>query len=103
MKLFYENGLILTSVELRFKGKTRWIDSVAIDTGASLSILVVDKVDDIGIYFEPGDKLVSIVGIGGEEYCFSKKIDAIKLGDKSFSNVCIDFGNLNGFDINGFV
>ncbi|MBE3571012.1 MAG: aspartyl protease family protein [Bacillales bacterium] len=103
MKLLYENGLLLTSVKVVFQGKTKTIGNVVVDTGAAHSILNIDGVDSLGIYFEPGDKLVSSMGIGGEEYCFSKRIDAIYLDHKVFSDVFIDFGNLSGFDINGLI
>ena len=43
------------------------------------------------------------IGIGGEQYCFSKRIDLVKLGDKIFQIVEIDFGTLDGFDVNGLI
>ena len=79
MNLAYKNGLLFTSVEISFQGKTKIIDHVVIDTGAAHSIIVADEVSDIGIFFEPGDTLVNSVGIGGMEYSFSKRIDKVKL------------------------
>jgi hypothetical protein len=53
MKLRYENGLLLTSVKVVFQGKTKTIGNVVVDTGAAHSILDIDGVDSLGIYFEP--------------------------------------------------
>ncbi|WP_018394644.1 retropepsin-like aspartic protease [Bacillus sp. 37MA] len=103
MILFYDEGLLLTSIEIEFNGKRKIIDRVVVDTGAAHSIIVIDEVSDIGIYFEPGDHLVNSIGIGGEEFCFSKKISFVKLANKEFHHVDIDFGNLDGFPINGLV
>lgn len=103
MNLSYDNGLLFTSIEISFQGRTKTIDRVVIDTGAAHSIIVIDEVFDIGVYFEPGDTLVNSIGIGGEEYCFSKKIDQVRLGNKFFQNIAIDFGTLDGFDINGLI
>lgn len=103
MRLSFEDGLLLGTIDITFQGKTRTIDRVIIDTGASHSIIVADEASELGIYFEPGDKLVNSIGIGGEEYGFSKKVDRVNFGNKSFSSVEIDFGNLNGFDINGLI
>ncbi|MBE1553366.1 aspartyl protease family protein [Sporosarcina limicola] len=103
MNLSDESGLLFTSIEISFRGKTKTIDRVVVDTGAVHSIIVVDEVSDIGIFFEPGDTLVNRIGIGGEEYCFSKAIDMVSLRNKDFLNVDIDFGNLDGFNINGLI
>ena len=56
-----------------------------------LSILIQYK--RLGIYFENGDSLVRHYGIGGVEYSFMKKLDYVKIGEKTFPNVHIDFGH----------
>lgn len=35
MKFEYRNGLLFTSIQLSYKGKTKTIDNIVIDTGAS--------------------------------------------------------------------
>jgi hypothetical protein len=55
MKILYEDGLLLTPIGISFHGKTKILDRVVIDTSAVHSIIVIDEVSDIGIFFEPGD------------------------------------------------
>jgi hypothetical protein len=59
--------------------------------------------EDIGIYFENGDPLVSAYGIGGEEYSFRKPVDFIKLGANEITEMKLDFGNLDDWGINGLI
>ena len=44
---------------ISYKGKTKIIDKLVIDTGAAHTLISSDMVEDIGIYFENGDPLVS--------------------------------------------
>lgn len=48
MKLEYKNGLIFASIMISYNGRTKIIDNVVIDTGASESIIFPDIVDDLG-------------------------------------------------------
>jgi predicted aspartyl protease len=105
MKMEYRNGLLFTSIAITSKGKSKIIDHIVIDTGASESIISPDAVDDIGIYAEVGDKIISLSGVGGSVHnAFVKKIDEVKFGELSIKDFEIDFGiiDANG-DINGLV
>lgn len=103
MQLIYEDGLLLSTIEICYKGKSKLLSRVAIDSGASHSFINIDSVQEIGIYFENGDSLVRHYGIGGVEYSFMKKLDYVKIGEKTFPNVHIDFGTLQGFNIQGLI
>lgn len=103
MQLILENGLLLTSIEICYKGKKKLLNRVAIDSGASHSLIDIDAVQELGIAFENGDPLIRHFGIGGGEYSFTKRLDYVKIGDKLFPQIPIDFGPLHGFDVHGLI
>lgn len=55
INLTFENGLLFTSMEIFFRGKSIVIDNIVIDTGAAETILSPDVVEDIGIFAELDD------------------------------------------------
>ena len=105
MKIEFRDGLLFTSLEIKYKGKSKIIDNIVIDTGAAGSIISPDAVDDIGIYAEIGDRLIEYYGIGGSTHnAFIKNIDEIKLEDKSIENTYMDFGIIDTKgEINGLL
>ncbi|KUP24882.1 hypothetical protein AWJ19_04780 [Paenibacillus sp. DMB5] len=92
MQINYINGLLQTSMVIYYKGRSLTIENLVIDTGAAHSLLSSDVVNEIGIKFENGDKLIRNFGIGGDEYTFQKHVDQIKIGDLFLKNIPIDFG-----------
>lgn len=103
MKLDFVNHLLEVEMTIFYKGIKKTIDKLVIDTGAAHTLISSDIVDEIGIYFENGDPLVSSYGIGGEEYAFRKAVDFIKLGNHEIPDMKLDFGNLDDWDINGLI
>ncbi|GAE28256.1 hypothetical protein JCM9140_4470 [Halalkalibacter wakoensis JCM 9140] len=103
MKLDFVNHLLEVEMTISYKGKKKTIDKLVIDTGAAHTLISSDMVDEIGIYFENGDPLVSSYGIGGEEYSFRKPVDFIKLGNYEILDMKLDFGNLDDWGINGLI
>lgn len=105
MKLEYRDGLIFTSIKVSYKGKSKIINNIVIDTGAAGSIISPDAVDDIGIYAELGDKIMEYYGVGGSAHnAFIKVIDKIVLGSNSIEENEIDFGLIdNSGEINGLL
>ncbi|WP_246637549.1 retropepsin-like aspartic protease [Crassaminicella profunda] len=93
MKINYRNGLLFTSVEITYKGKSKIIDNIVIDTGAAESIISPDIVDDIEIYPQEDDEIVTFIGVGGSEHhSFEKRIDTFKIGSVVLEDVELDFG-----------
>ncbi|MBA9084345.1 hypothetical protein FHR92_000799 [Fontibacillus solani] len=90
---------------IRYKGRSLTIDRLVIDTGAAHSLLSSDIVEQVGIHFENGDRLVRSFGIGGDECSFRKQIDQVQLGDFIMDNPYIDFGvfHENIDHINGLI
>ncbi len=49
MKFEYRDGLLFTTIILIFEGRTKIIDNIVIDTGASHTLISQDVVDELGI------------------------------------------------------
>ncbi len=103
MNIQFRNGLLLTSMVLEFRGTSKVIENVVIDTGAAETIISPDAVEDIGIIAELNDDVNSFYGVGGSLHSFfSKKVQKIQIGQVALDDVKIDFGvidprgNING-------
>jgi len=103
MDIQLRDGLLFTSMKLCFKGVTKSIDNIVIDTGAAETIISPDIVEDIGVIAELNDTVNSFYGVGGSLHnFFSKKIDVINMGMVNLENIKLDFGvidpkgNING-------
>ena len=104
MKIDPIDGLLFVAMTLTFRGKSRTIDQLVLDTGASHSVISVDVVDDIGIYGEIDDEIVVMHGIGGVERSIRKKIDSVEFGTFKVSEINLDFANFDAhFGINGLL
>ncbi|MCD8510580.1 MAG: retroviral-like aspartic protease family protein [Bacillus sp. (in: Bacteria)] len=103
MKLAYVNHLLEVKMTISYKGKRKTIDKLVIDTGAAHTLISSDIVDELGIFFENRDHLISSYGIGGEEYSFRKPVDYIKLDNYEIPDFNLDFGNLDDWGINGLI
>lgn len=103
IELELRNHLLETKMTISYKGDKMLIDKLVVDTGAAHTLISADIVDQIGVYFKNGDSLVSSFGIGGEEYSFRKTVDYIKIGEHKMKDMKLDFGSLDGWDINGLI
>lgn len=105
MKLKYRDGLLFTDIEIIYKGKSKVIENVVVDTGAAGSIISPDVVDELGIYAELNDKIMEYYGVGGSTHiAFIKNIDGIKIGSENINNIEIDFGIIDqSGEINGLI
>jgi predicted aspartyl protease len=93
MELEYHNGLLFTSITVIYKGITKTIDNIVLDTGAAESIISPDVVDDIGIFAELYDNISSYYGIGGSIHnFFTKEIDEVWIDTVKLQQVKVDFG-----------
>jgi len=105
LNTYLHDRLICTSIFIRYKGSTKVIDNVAIDTGAVESILSTTVVKEIGLRAEATDKTAVTRGAGGSKMrYFYKMVDEIEIGSKRFINIKMDFGNIDPSGaINGLV
>jgi len=67
MKFEYRDGLLFTTILLSYEGRSKTIDNIVIDTGASHTLISQDAVDDLGIRVQAGDEIYTSYGIGGKE------------------------------------
>ncbi|HZK83522.1 MAG TPA: retroviral-like aspartic protease family protein [Desulfosporosinus sp.] len=105
MNMKFQDGLLFTSIQISFRGKTKIIKNIVIDTGAAETLISPDAVEDIGIFAELEDSVNSFYGVGGSLHnFFSKNVKQVKLGEDSLEDVKIDFGVIdpNG-TINGLL
>lgn len=65
MQIEFKDGLLFASIQISFRGSTKVIENIVIDTGAAESIISPDAVEDIGIFAEPKDSVNSFYGVGG--------------------------------------
>ncbi|PLR75812.1 hypothetical protein CU633_19020 [Bacillus sp. V3-13] len=103
-KLFIKDGLLLTDIEVTYKGKLLRLNRVLVDTGSGSTIIKTDLAESIGIVAEENDMIYRISGVGGSEFVFSKTIDSIKIGEKETGNFTLEIGAMNyGFELDGII
>jgi hypothetical protein len=103
-KLIIEDGLLLTDIELIFKGKSLRLKRVLVDTRSGSTIVSTDLAESIGIVAEENDMMYRIKGVGGSEFVYSKKVIQFKIGDKVAENFPLEIGAMNyGFDLDGII
>jgi predicted aspartyl protease len=103
MQVEYRDGLLFTSITITFQGKTKTINNVIIDTGASHTLISQDAVDEIGIRVSYEDHIVTSYGIGGKEHAFVKKVDLLLLGHFEMKDIHLDFSSFQYTDANGLL
>ncbi|QCR32730.1 retropepsin-like aspartic protease [Lysinibacillus sp. SGAir0095] len=103
-KLMIDEGLLLTDMEIYYKGRNLHLTRVLIDTGSSNSIISTDIAETIGIFPEAADPIYRVCGIGGSEIVFSKMIDSIKIGQMEAEKIQLEIGSMNyGFNLEGII
>jgi predicted aspartyl protease len=103
MLIEYREGLLFTEISIRFKGKTKVISNIVIDTGASHTLISQDEVDDIGIRVTLEDEIVTSYGIGGKEHAFVKAVQLIKIGEYIVEDIQLEFTSFKYHNINGLL
>ncbi|SDF53324.1 hypothetical protein SAMN04488542_11275 [Fontibacillus panacisegetis] len=60
MQIIYRDNLLQTSLTICYKDRFLTMDRLVIHTGAAHSLLSSDIVEQIGIHFENGDRLLIV-------------------------------------------
>lgn len=103
-KLMIDEGLLLTDMEIQYKGKVLHLTRVLIDTGSSNSIISSDIAESIGISPDAEDTIYRVCGVGGSEMVYSKILDSITIGHMKVEQIQIEIGSMNyGFNIEGII
>lgn len=104
VKLHVEGGLPYITITLRFGGQQLRLDRVLLDTGSAGSVFAADAVDAVGIGPESTDRLRRILGVGGSEFVYSKRVEELALGDMRAEGFEIQVGAMRyGFPLDGII
>ena len=103
MIMEFRDGLLFTEIEIKHNNKTKILDNIVVDTGATKTLISQEAVNDIGIRVSRDDKIITSYGIGGKGHAFVKNVDYINLGDFQFENYTLDFSKIEYKDINGLL
>jgi predicted aspartyl protease len=103
-KLVLEESLLLTDMDLTFKGETLNLNRVLVDTGSGSTVISSDLAESIGIVAEENDMTYRISGVGGSEFVYSKLVDSIRVGEIRTNEFELEIGAMNyGLDIDGII
>ncbi|MCD9025821.1 retropepsin-like aspartic protease [Cohnella silvisoli] len=103
MQIEFRDGLLFTEITIRYNGRTKVINNIVIDTGASHSLISQDEVDDIGIKVTLEDDIITSYGIGGKEHAFIKMVESIEVGEYVLRNIELDLTSFKYHNINGLL
>ncbi len=59
MQIEYRDGLLFTSIEIVYQGRSKLIDNMVIDTGAVKTLISQNAVEDIDLRVEMGNHIVT--------------------------------------------
>jgi len=103
-RLSLKYDLPFTTVSMAYNGIPIEISDVLVDTGSASTILAADIVVNVKIIPRPEDILHAIHGVGGSEVVFTRRIDYLKVGERSIADFEIEVGGMDyGFKINGIL
>ncbi|WP_053241319.1 hypothetical protein [Clostridium sp. DMHC 10] len=61
MKLEYKNGLLYTSIKLKYGSKIVEINNIVVDTGASFCIIEPSAIEMLGITISKDDEIENVL------------------------------------------
>lgn len=103
-ELIIENGLLLTDMKIEFNQQSLLLNRVLVDTGSGSTVISTDLAASIGIVPEINDTIYRISGVGGSEFVYSKKVDAVTIGNMKTDIFELEIGLMNyGFDLDGII
>jgi len=103
VKLTTANGILISSVRMIHKGKSKTLNGMIVDTGSAHTWINLDTVeDDLDIGPEEGDQIVTAFGIGGRDVANRKRIEQVEFENFIAEGFQVDFGRL-GLDIDRLI
>jgi predicted aspartyl protease len=104
MPLTLRDNLPFTTITVTYQGTTMDIPQVLVDTGPAITLLASDIAATIGIVPLPQDILHTLRGVGGTEVVFTRRLDALQVGERSLTNFDIEVGGMDyGFAMHGIL
>ena len=103
-QLSMKYDLPFTTVRMAYNGIPIEISDVLVDTGSASTILAAEILVNVQIIPRAEDILHAIHGVGGSEVVFTRRIDYLKVGERSIADFEIEVGGMDyGFKINGIL
>lgn len=93
MKLELRDGLLFVHFRLAYHGRVLTVDNIIVDTGAAHTLIDSAAVELLSATDED-DIIVTMAGIGGNDYAVRKTIDSLTFASHTIANPPLDFGNL---------
>jgi predicted aspartyl protease len=104
VRLRLDDGLPFVTIEVGWEQSSLKLDSVLLDTGSASTVLSADRLGILGIKLEPEDPIHRIVGVGGGEFVYCKRLPWVALGDCRALDVPVEIGAMSyGFEIDGIL
>jgi hypothetical protein len=99
-----ENGLPFVSATIAHGAHRIVLETVLVDTGSAGTAIAADLLTAIGLRPEPDDVLRRLRGIGGVEYVFTKRVDALHVGTLALPDFQVECGDLRyGFALDAIL
>ena len=102
MKLYLQQRLLFTTVELEHSGKRISLDKVLVDTGSAATLFQTEILESIGIVYAPNDEVHEVFGVGGSELVFQKRIEKIVCGELEVHDFAVGWLDY-GIPLNGII
>jgi len=104
MKFQIRDGLPFVTIQLTYREHMLDLDAVLLDTGSASTLLAVDELRAIGLDYELSDELHRVLGVGGGEFVFAKRVERLQVGNLSLADFEIEVGAMEyGFEVKGII
>ena len=104
MKLKLDGGLPFITIEAGWRQSSLKLESVLLDAGSASTVLSADRLSTLGIKLEPEDPIHRIVGVGGGEFVYCKRLPWVTLGNCRALDFPVEIGAMSyGFRIDGIL
>jgi len=104
VKLRLDNGLPFVTIEVGWGPSSLTLDSVLLDTGSASTVLSADRLNTLGIKLEPEDPIHRIVGVGGGEFVYCKRLPWVAFRGCRALDFPVEIGAMSyGFEIDGIL
>jgi hypothetical protein len=104
VKFRLDNGLPFLGVRLTWQGRALELDNCLLDTGSARCLFAADRLAAIGIKLDPADPIHRVFGVGGAEFVFTKRLDALEIDGMRVDAMEIEVGAMDyGFPFDGIL
>ena len=104
MKIRLQGGLPYIAATLSFGGQEITLEDIVVDTGSAGSVFSADALARLGVLPEPDDIVHRVRGVGGFEFVYSKRLEALMVGDLEIKGFEIQVGAMDyGFPLQGLI